>query len=318
MNFGKVVIVGCVRNGGHHLPGVLANIELIASQYAKAAFVFIENDSTDNTTTLLRSWSKDRNAHIVSAPGLAQRVPMRTVRLACARNAYLKIVRTYFSGYDHLVALDMDDVNAAPLDVTALKASLDFLRAEPDCAAITANQLGLYYDLWALRDGDHCPGDIWETMLDNVVLRGQSEQRAFDAIFDKASFAIAPDSTPISVDSAFGGLAIYRMSAVIANKRRYEGFKHKTMPGPRTVGLQVCEHVSFNQGLREQGLKIYIMPGLINFDARGSRFAESMYRSVTFDPRLAAVANTEIQMQLDRNGLCPCGSGKRLKHCHRG
>jgi hypothetical protein len=65
---------------------------------------------------------------------------------------------------------------------------------------------------------------------------------------------IPPDNEWIPVESAFGGLAIYkrhlfdnvRYSSVLAN------------------GDRVCEHVTLHQQMKVKGAKLYINPALIN------------------------------------------------------
>ena len=45
MKFGKVIIVGCVKNSEKFLPNVFQNLEKITDLYNESAFIFIENDS---------------------------------------------------------------------------------------------------------------------------------------------------------------------------------------------------------------------------------------------------------------------------------
>ena len=55
---GKAVFTGCVRNCEHWLPKVLINIEKYSSYFSKSHFIFIENDSTDNTKEILDEYTK--------------------------------------------------------------------------------------------------------------------------------------------------------------------------------------------------------------------------------------------------------------------
>jgi len=101
-------------------------------------------------------------------------------------------------------------------------------------------------------------------------------------------FSLEPNSPPLEVDSAFGGLGIYKMSSVRRNSARYSGHKMKVLParkGPTEVGLQVCEHVSFNQGFRRNGEALFILPFLINWESGERWFPPSGFRSKVFDPR---------------------------------
>ena len=64
-----------------------------------------------------------------------------------------------------------------------------------------------------------------------------------------------PRAGLIEVDSAFGGLAIYRREAFLAG--RYAGTdKHG--------GFDVADHIPFHEDLRAQGYKIFINCSLVN------------------------------------------------------
>ena len=68
------------------------------------------------------------------------------------------------------------------------------------------------------------------------------------------SFRFPKSLKPFEVDSAFGGLAIYKRDAL--NNVRYIGINDN--------GSEVCEHVALNKQIKEKGCKIYINPKLIN------------------------------------------------------
>ncbi len=67
---------------------------------------------------------------------------------------------------------------------------------------------------------------------------------------------VAEDSPWIEVESAFGGLAIYRRDALLEGDYR----------GLDANGAEVCEHVSLHQAMRSTGARLYINPRLVNTD----------------------------------------------------
>jgi glycosyltransferase involved in cell wall biosynthesis len=317
--FGKAVFVGCAKDCANFLPRVLRNVESIAQLYSEVAFIFIENDSRDRTKDILQRWCHYvRNARLISLDGLSQSHPIRTVRLAHVRNQYLHHIRTSFSDYDHLFTLDCDEVNINPLDLTQVRKAITFLDSDPSHAGVFANQQGLYYDLWALRHPLKCPGDAWEEVLDDVEKRNVSDQDAFKTTFAKRLFSLAADAGPLEVDSAFGGLAIYKVSSVLRNKRNFIGHKIKridTPNGSTKIGWQTCEHVSFNAGFREQGDKLFVLPYLTNSITPDDMiFPPSVFRTMIFDPLKMKQGSQNVT--LGRNDPCWCDSGKRYKHCH--
>ena len=70
--------------------------------------------------------------------------------------------------------------------------------------------------------------------------------------------AIDPRADPIEVDSAFGGLGIYRREAFLAG--RYAGTDDSA------GGIDVADHTPYHRELRQKGFRIFINPALINCD----------------------------------------------------
>jgi hypothetical protein len=65
---------------------------------------------------------------------------------------------------------------------------------------------------------------------------------------------LPPDSNPIEVESAFGGLAIYPRKSLL--NAEYIGVTDK--------GKEICEHVSLNEKIRKNGFRVLVDPSLIN------------------------------------------------------
>jgi hypothetical protein len=283
----RAVFAGCARDCSLHLPAVLANIEQTAARFAEAAYVFVENDSKDGTKQLLARWTLGRrNASVICLDGLAGE-PARTRRLEVARNCYIEAIRADpgLRLFDLLFVLDLDDMNSSSLDAEALERALSFLTAERERVAVFANQRGIYYDMWALRHREICPGDIWEAVFDHVVAHGVQDDVAFDATFKPRIFELAENADPFEVDSAFGGLGIYKVEAVLENPNPYLGYKLKIVTkGARTnlVRWQRCEHVHFHAGLRLLGGKLFVLPWLVNTETQGAYFPSSAYRAMLF------------------------------------
>ena len=226
--------------------------------------------------------------------------------------------------------LDLDEVNAAEINLDAVRSAIEFLEQDPANAGVFANSEGLYYDLWALRHRLRCPVDIWEELVDYVFTHRVSDEQAYRKTFAKRIFSLSKNEPPLEVDSAFGGLGIYKISSMLRNKRHYVGNKIKFIPGitsestanrTRQFGWQCSEHVSFNAGFRELGKKLFVLPYFINcrieqMPVHPSAWREKLFDATlipkeTFDPR-----NQSSSGKVARNQSCPCGSGLRYKHCH--
>jgi hypothetical protein len=122
-----------------------------------------------------------------------------------------------------------------------------------------ANQGDYYYDVWTIRHPQWCPGDCWREHELLVPLLGR-EGADEVAIFSRMVH-IAPTRPWIEVDSAFGGLAIYRRASI--GSARYVGLDEQ--------GREVCDHVGLNLSMRAAGRRIFINPALIN--ARSTKHA---------------------------------------------
>jgi|HubBroStandDraft_1064217.scaffolds.fasta_scaffold00119_32 hypothetical protein len=282
----SAVIVGCARDCAPHLDAVLANIERESRCFSETAFLFLENDSRDATLARLREFGTGRrHFHIEVLAGLHASHPLRTDRLAAARNRYLDIIRgCALRDFDYLIVYDMDEINASPRPADNFISAVRFLESSPDRAAVFANQVGYYYDVFALRHAALCPNDPWEEMFDYVARHGVSDQIAFEETYAKRMYAFDPLSDPIEVDSAFGGLGIYRMRFALQSS--YHGVRRKqTVIGDRTRQLiwQVCEHVHFHERIRRLDGRLFITPWLVNVnfgatDRSRPPFPLSLYR----------------------------------------
>lgn len=248
----SAVFVGCARNAQPHLSKVLRNIERLARNYDRTAFVFVENDSDDTTKATLKSWLQSkRDGHLIEFDGLAKRLKSRTARLAHTRNAYIEFVRrSKYRTYQHLVILDFDDVNAVELDTEAFRGAISFLERAPEIQGVFANGLPVYYDIWALRHPDWCPTDCWSEIRQATEM---TMEQAKERLVYSRQVYIPRNTSPIRVESAFGGLGVYRLPAALSG--RYTGTTKD--------GLEVCEHVSFNLSISKHG-DLYIYPPLQN------------------------------------------------------
>lgn len=236
-----------------YLPSTLKNIEGIANLFGQVAYVFVENDSTDSTKADLRRWLKSRpeRGHLLNLDGTAARIPKRTERLATARNAYIDYVRkSRYRNFDYLVVFDFDDVNSSPIELAQVRSAIEFLEQTENAQAVFSNSIPFYYDVWGLRHPEWCPNDCWAEVRAEGHL---SRAEAIAKFVHERQIPIPPESPPICVDSAFGGIGIYRMAAAIPAS--YHGLN--------ADGDETCEHVAFNIEVGQRG-SLYIFPALRN------------------------------------------------------
>ena len=280
----KAVFVCCARNSAPVLGAVLNNIARISSLFGASAVLILENDSRDTTREVIAAWCEGQpNAYSVTVRGLSDN-PVRTLCLASVRNLALDAVREKFPAFDYLFMVDGDEVNAGEIDLESVSRAMDYLAESPDRAGVFANSGGAYFDLWALRHPELCPGDVWEELADYVIAHRVSDAQAYEHTLAKRVFTLAGDAPPLEVDSAFGGLGIYKMSHVLDSAARYAGAKMKA-----DLGWQVCEHVAFHAGLRAEGGRLFVLPWLVNCRTADAVFPASAWRSFLFHPKAPGV-----------------------------
>jgi hypothetical protein len=117
----------------------------MARLFKQSACIFVENDSRDATKQQLQSWcAGEPAARIVSLDGLADAHSQLTLRLARARNEYLKIIKSEYRDFDYMFVLDCDDANAQVIEIDSVIEAIGFLAQEPDRAAVFSNAKGTY------------------------------------------------------------------------------------------------------------------------------------------------------------------------------
>lgn len=249
----RVVVAGVGRNCARYLKGVLKNLESLAAVYGEAAFVFVLSDCEDESHGILSGWlGSGRKGRIADLGVLADHMPLRTARIAHARNAYLDLIKNSpWRDFDHLIVVDLDNVMEAPIDLVQFGAAKRWLEASLDRVAVFANASPRYYDIWALRHERWCPGDCWHAIWAESTKEDAEAAKARE-VFAR-QIVIPETAPPIAVRSAFGGIGLYKMQ--IAIKGRYLGTDDQ--------GRETCEHVAFNEAIYKSGGRLAIFPALM-------------------------------------------------------
>lgn len=282
----RLLVLGCAQTCEAPLPAVIANINRVRARFAESRVLILENDSSDGTAALLQAWAqRDGAVSAVSLPGLNQRLPIKTERLAHLRNGGLAWLREQAEllASSLVMILDCDEVNAEPWDLEAVAEVLGWLASRPAAAGVFANQRGLYYDLWALRHPTLCPDDLWERQLQRHLDEpALSDQELLESVLVGRRFSLAASGPPLAVDSAFGGLGLYRGSWLQrVPAAAYAGCISRWVPGATGMELvrwQCAEHVAFHAHLRSAGAELWIYPRLLNWTTPGLRLNPSSWR----------------------------------------
>jgi len=245
----RILIVGLVKNCARSIKGELEIINHAFSDSEEIKWLIIESDSSDNSIQELEEAKQIYNLNFYSLGKLEERFPLRTERIAFCRNKYIKEIQNdkKYSTIDFVVVADLDGVNTS-LNIDSVRSCWE---VNVDWDGCFANQLGPYYDIWALRHPIWSPNDCFEHekfLTDQGVNPFMSR---YFAVYSRM-IKILTTAKPIKVVSAFGGMGIYKKKL----------FENNSYIGVNQLGEEICEHVSFHENLKKANL--FIIPSFIN------------------------------------------------------
>jgi len=229
----------------------VARLQSALKAFRRVQWLIVESDSDDDSVAVLtRLASEMQSFRFLTLGSLKDRMPGRTERIAHCRNAYLDeiISNEIYANVEYVIVSDFDGVNTL-IDEDAILSC--WQRQGWDVC--TANQRGPYYDVWALRHGDWSPNDCWRQRRFLKHYSDNDDDNLLASVYARM-ITIPQDDDWIEVDSAFGGLAIYRRDAITLG--RYVGLTPE--------GEETCEHVAFHHALKQHGCRIFINPRMIN------------------------------------------------------
>jgi len=262
----RVVLGGLARNCADYLPACLAWLrEAYRFFHPESKFLFITNDSTDTTPAILDEFAASFPSGIVKIyklDGLQSKKPSRTDRLAFCRNMFLNHIQSNHPDYDYMLLADLDDTTAN-FDPQRIRTCFDVSQTPAQWDALTAAAKPAYYDIWALRSSHlGLTYDCWDAIR-HEMRKGLTQTQAIQKHIDVWRIPHETMTEPMEVESAFGGVGIYRISST--RGCQYRGIATECSLGePAPYCLrEICEHVPFHQQMRERnGARIWIFPPL--------------------------------------------------------
>lgn len=273
MKSSRVVICSTVRDCNENLKKNLLVVNEIRQCFSESSVIIIENDSKDGTKDTIAEYlsQNDHSYAVMEDLGvitIPKTVESATARpwysshrlslMAMYRNKYLDYIENNDINADYIIIIDLD-VAYISVDGIANTFGLDI---EWDgMAANGKNSKNLYYDSYGFKEfGDDQP---------------QTEEKIKNYQYSLSNLDIG--MLPVAVYSAFGGLGIYKASAL-------KGFRYKLGLNDDPYVEAECDHVSFyKQMINENGSKFFINPSQIVFynhykGAYKQRFMEYLLR----------------------------------------
>jgi len=248
----RILVCGLVRDVQHSIRREISRLSQSLKGFSEVHFYLIESDSKDCT---LEELEELRNSSIkldfVSLGVLSSTIPDRVERIRHCRNKYIEFIRVNSEKFDYVLVADLDGINSR-ISSRALETSFT---ANVNWDMCAANQIGGYYDIYALRAKGWCESDYQREIEDKS--EGLNPRQLFqlrtELIYDRMR-KISRKSSWVPVDSAFGGLAVYKT----------EMFLRADYTPIEDSASRQCEHVDFNLKLRKMGYRLFINPALIN------------------------------------------------------
>ncbi len=247
----SILVTGLARDVAKFLSRELNRIEKELNDIFEIVnFLIIESDSKDNTEKLLEDIKNERNNFNYKALGAIENIlPNRIQRLAFCRNVYVKEVR------ENKLYKDVDFVAIVDFDIKNNRLRLNELKkliGEQNWDAIFANQTGRYYDIFALRKKGWVENDCFADYKNFSMSMSLQDAKEL-AIWSKMR-KIRKNSPLIPVDSAFGGLGVYR-------KNVFMNFDYSLL----NEQVHESEHVSLHKKITDSNGSLFIVPNMTNF-----------------------------------------------------
>lgn len=245
------MICGTASNVENTLSLDLKTIHEALKEVKSIDIIIVESDSTDNTIQELEKLSKIySNVRFFSLGTLKVKFPDKIDRIAHCRQYYFDYLNKNYSKnqFDYIVIYDLDGINNKLTNASFLS---NWNYSSWD--VVTANQNGPYYDVAALRHYLWCPNDFTSEYnffkeFYAVDFINALVQSGFRKIYIPKNYGL------IEVDSAFGGIAIYKAKVFFSS----DGYIKN-----RKYGI---DHVAFHKSITNKGYKIFINSEFINAD----------------------------------------------------
>ncbi len=251
----KFLIVGTVRNVEKTVRNEIVSMQSLFRKFGETHFHLVESDSTDSTISVMQELqNKIENFSFNTLGKLDPKIPNRVNRIRYCRNDYVNFIRKSDINYDFVVVCDWDGINKA-VKYRSLKKIFRDVSIWSMCAA---NQTLGYYDIYALRAKAWVETDYIRELSDfkqkHSPLTFWQEDRARKELIYKRMRFLRKSNDWIEVDSAFGGMAIYKSKV----------FQEFDYGDEMAIEELECEHITLHRKMIGAGMKIFICPEFIN------------------------------------------------------
>lgn len=252
-----VSICSIVRDCEKNLRRNIPRIEKLRLLFKDSEVIIFENDSKDNTLLALKEWElKSTNIHVYSENFNVSTIPdrkstegnpffskTRIEKMTLYRNKYLDYLNSSDFKRDYVIVVDLDisDFNIDGI-IHSFGLSDEWDSVTANGISKGSNFRSQYHDSYALIE----KGRIDSVQTEKII----KENR-------KHYSGLKPGSPLVPVDSAYGGMAIYKWDSI-------RNLKYFCPPNDDLFVQCKSEHVGLHKNMLERGFsRIFINPGMI-------------------------------------------------------
>lgn len=260
----QLVIAGITRDNAKYFNIMKKNIEKVGSLFKDYRVILFENDSKDGTKKNLETWQKENDKITVLSKDFKNNKRPSIKFLADSRNIYLQeYKKANFNDFDILMVADMDMPKG--YDIRSIKVPFaNYTLWDVSCANGVHNYRMQMYDAFAYRDKDfpYTPQE-WDKICSKAnqsnwidpckIAETQGAMKKHSIYWHSITSQIQKvypvNSSIFEVYSCFGGFAFYKREAIL--NCDYNSINND------------CEHIKFNECIRNNGGKIFINPAQV-------------------------------------------------------
>ena len=254
----NIIIYGTIRDIEKHFLNSFSNIEILTHYFNSAYIIILENDSKDNTRNLLIEWhqtihSPNIKKQILLLDHLDEKYPLRAHRLAYFRNIILDNISKINenNNYQYAFHCDLDD-RFWCIDFDSICNCFQYDLNEWEMMSCI-NKNFSYYDWWALR----CENTWFNKNIFSCEANNVSYESKVGEFCD-----FLKQNQLISVNSAFNGLGIYKLSAIKSCYYSADYYCNKCDNKNRGC-MEDNDHIGFHRQIRENNGRLFINTKLI-------------------------------------------------------
>lgn len=249
----NIVIYGSIRNIENDFTTSFSNIDAICNYFNNVYIIILENDSSDNTRTLLLNWAKIQShnlqKHVILKNNLDDIYSLRAHRLAYCRNIILNYIvdNNLHLSYQYAMHCDLDD-RFWSIDYNSICNCFQYDLNNWD-AMSCVNTNKDYYDYWALR----CD----QSWFNINIFSCSANKIDYTTKVDSFKALLKNTNGLIQVTSSFNGLAIYKMKSIIYCRYNAD-YKCSICNNENRGCFEDNDHIGLHNQMTNNNCKLFI------------------------------------------------------------